>query len=359
MLHKYFYRALFLLIGVTTDAKNMTGDDNSSYCMAAELVGLKSVACAYTRAHINTEPHTFRAWFFKHIPYSLITSRRVMQELKENPFAAEQDSYELQNNSHLDFFDEVDSVKRELVQYEDNIERIEGLQRRSLAESREAEMESLQRQIDQIRSSSRGLAEELKTRIKYLESQSFHDATRYAQSANLKRQFMSLIQKFQATEAAFRKRYRDVAARQYRIVDPYASEEQVQQYLDEDQLNGSGNQIFSQALQSNRRGEARAALSEVQMRHREIQKIESTMTELAQLFHDMEMMVAEQDQQVQQVETNVYTAQQDIERGVDNQQVALKKAKAWRRKKWCCAITLLVVIIVLALVLGIYFGVRN
>lgn len=278
-----------------------------------------------------------------------------MQEFK-NPFAGD-DSYELSSNTHLNFYDEVDGVKRELVQYEDNIERIEGLQRRSLAESREAEMESLQRQIDQVRSSSRGMAEEIKVRIKTLESQSFHDDSKYAQSANLKQQFMTLIQKYQATEAAFRQRYRDVAARQYRIVDPQANEQQVQQYLDEDQYGG--NQVFSQALQSNRRGEARAALTEVQLRHREIQKIESTMTELAQLFHDMEMMVAEQEEQVNQVETNVYGAQHDIERGVDNQQSGIRKAKAWRKKKWCCVITLIVVIVALALILGIYFGVRN
>lgn len=278
-----------------------------------------------------------------------------MQEFK-NPFAGDE-SYELNSSTHLNFYDEVDGVKRELVQYEDNIERIEGLQRRSLAESREAEMESLQRQIDQVRSTSRGLAEEIKVRIKTLESQSYHDDSKYAQSANLKQQFMSLIQKFQATEAAFRQRYKDVAARQYRIVDPEACEQQVQQYLEEDQYGG--NQVFSQALQSNRRGEARAALTEVQMRHREIQKIESTMTELAQLFHDMEMMVAEQDQQVSQVETNVYNAQHDIERGVDNQQSGIRKAKAWRRKKWCCAITVIVIIIALALILGIYFGTRN
>ena len=117
------------------------------------------------------------------------------------------------------------------------------------------------------------------------------------------------------------------------------------------------NQVFSQALmQSNRRGEARAALSEVQSRHREIQKIESTLTELAQLFQDMEIMVAEQDQQVTNIEQNVYHAQNDIEKGVDNQFAAIKKARSWRKKKWCCFILIVVVILFCALFFGIYFG---
>ena len=265
------------------------------------------------------------------------------------------EGYELQTVQH-NFFEEVDSVKHSLAQYDDYIEQIEVLQRRSLAESRSEEIELLQRQIDGSRSQAQALAESLRDRIKSLESQSYHDSTKSAQSDNLKQQFMGMIQKFQATEAAFRQRYRDVAARQYRIVEPEASDEQVQQAIEED----PSGQVFSQALmQSNRRGEARSALTEVQIRHREIQKIEATMSELAQLFHDMEIMVAEQDQQVTDVQQNVYDAQNDVERGVDNQYAAVKKAKAWRRKKWICAIIVIVIIVALALILGIYFGTHH
>lgn len=254
------------------------------------------------------------------------------------------------------FFDEVDSVKRELIQYEDNIERIEGLQRRSLAESRTEELEQLQRQIDIIHSESRGMANELRNRIKELESQSFHDLTRHAQSENLRRQFMNLLQKFQASEAAFRQRYRDVAARQYRIVEPGASDAEIQQMIEE----GESGQVFSQALmQVDRRGVAHAALTEVQQRHREIQKIESTMAELAQLFHDMEIAVAEQNEQVEQITQNAEVAREDVERGVVNQFEAKKKARAWRRKKWICLIILAIIVVILALVLGIYFGTHN
>lgn len=262
------------------------------------------------------------------------------------------DAYELEDQTNYAFFGEVDDIKRNLVQYEDNIERIESLHKRSLAESNVENETAIQRQIDTLQSETRGLAETLKTRIKKLESTSQRDATKNAQTQNLKSQFMNLIQKFQASEAAFRQRYRDALERQYRIVDPDATEAQVMQAVEDDQ-----NQVFSQALmQSNRRGEARAALSEVQSRHREIQKIESTLTELAQLFHDMEIMVAEQDQQVTNIEQNVYHAQNDIEKGVDNQFAAIKKARSWRKKKWCCFILIVVVILFCALFFGIYFG---
>lgn len=263
-----------------------------------------------------------------------------------------QESYELQDQSNLVFFNEVDDIKRNLVQYEDNIERIEGLHKRSLAESNLADECIIQRQLDGLQADTRGLAENLKSRIKQLEATSQRDSTKNAQTQNLKHQFMGMIQKFQATEAAFRQRYRDTAARQYRIVEPEASEAEIQEAVDD-----PAGQIFSQALMnSNRRGDARTVMAEVQQRHREVAKIEATMTELAQLFHDMEIMVAEQDTQITAIQENVHGAGHDIEAGVDNQFVAIKKAKAWRRKKWACAIILGVIILFCILFFAIYFG---
>lgn len=276
-----------------------------------------------------------------------------MQQETKDPFGGDAESYDLNSLNQNGFFDEIDSVKHELVQFDDNIERIEGLQRRSLAESRTDEIEFLQQKIDQVRSENKQIAEDLRRRIKNLESQSFRDNTRAVQAENVKRQFMGLLRKFQSTEAAFQRRYREVAARQYRIVAPEATDAEIEDAIDEDPTG----QVFSQALlQSNRRGEARSALNEVQIRHREIVKITETIEELAQLFHDMEIMVAEQDQQVTDVQQNIYDAQHDVERGVDNQFAAVKKAKQWRKAKWCCVITVIVIIVALALILGIYFG---
>ena len=250
------------------------------------------------------------------------------------------------------FFGEVEDIKRNLVQFDDNIERIEGLHRRSLAETNTDNEEMIQRQVDMLTADSRSLSQSLKTRIKTLEARSQRDATKRTQSNNLKRQFMTLIQKFQATEAAFRQRYRDVVERQYRIVQPEATNAEIQEAVNDP----SGQQVFSQALmQSNRRGEARAALTEVQVRHREIQKIEQTLQELAQLFSDMEVLVAEQEEQVQDVDQNVGNAQHDIEIGVGHQEKAIGLARAWRKKKWICFV--IVVVIVLGVALGVGLGV--
>lgn len=270
------------------------------------------------------------------------------------------DEYEMEEgggqNTMVAFFAEVEDIKRNLVQYDDNIERIEGLHRRSLAETHTDAEELIQRQAETLTADSQALSQSLKKRIKNLEARSQRDATKRTQSNNLKRQFMTLIQKFQATEAAFRQRYRDVVERQYRIVQPEATNAEVQEMVDDP----SGQQVFSQALmQSNRRGEARSALTEVQVRHREIQKIEQTLQELAQLFNDMEVLVAEQEEQVDQIDQSTGAAQHDIEVGVGHQEKAVTLARAWRKKKWICVGIVILIVVVLALVLGLYFGLHN
>lgn len=257
-------------------------------------------------------------------------------------------------SDHVPFFEEVDDIKRSLVQYDDNIERIEELHKRSLAETDADNDMFIQKQIEGLAGETRELAETLKHRIRTLQSTSMRNPTRKTQAEDLKRQFMRLIQKYSATEATFKNRYRDAAARQYRIVRPEATEAEVAQAVDSGET-----QVFQQALlQSDRRGQARTALNEVQARHREIQQIETTMSELAQLFHDMEVLVAEQDEQVTTIDQQAGQAQHDIEAGVAHQNQAIIKAKQWRKKKWWCVLIVFIICAILGIVLGCYFGTR-
>jgi syntaxin 1B/2/3 len=64
-------------------------------------------------------------------------------------------------------------------------------------------------------------------------------------------------------------------------VKPGATDEEVQQFVNDDQGGG----VFQQALLN--KDKHSAAYREVQQRHQDIQRIEQTLTELAQLFNDV------------------------------------------------------------------------
>lgn len=145
-------------------------------------------------------------------------------------------------------------------------------------------------QLAGISSDTSRLTNGLKSKIKILEQQNARlppggdTNVRRTQVGAVKNRFMESIQRYQQVEQTYRQKYRQRAERQFRIVKPDATPQEVKAALDDDQ----GGQIFSQALlNSNRHGEARGALREVQERHEDIKKIERTITELAQLFNEV------------------------------------------------------------------------
>src|SRR5271170_6560155 len=89
-------------------------------------------------------------------------------------------------------------------------------------------------------------------------------------------------------------------------------------------------------MTSTRHGEARSALREVQSRHQDIQKIERTITELAQLFNEMSIMIEVQEQAIDNIETKAQETETQMESGLQATNAAVVSARAARRKKWYC-----------------------
>ncbi|ODQ51160.1 t-SNARE [Saitoella complicata NRRL Y-17804] len=290
----------------------------------------------------------------------------------QDAYAAQQPQnggYEMQNmegngaNSMADFFAEIDQIKGALRQIDENVTRIQGLHQRSLNDITEDKAEWNHRQLDALIADTSTITNNLKFQIKNLEAKnarlpagSSDVHTRSTQTAAVKNNFLKTIQNYQKVEQEFRQRYRQRMERQYRIVNPEASDVDVSQALDTQQ----GGQIFSQALlNSNRQGEARSALREVQARHEDILRIEKTIGELAQLFNEMSILVEQQEAPIAQIEVNAENTQKDTELGLEHTDKAVKSARAARRKKWYCLLITLLILAIVGLVLGLVFGLRK
>ncbi|KAK6883400.1 Protein transport protein SSO2 [Candida tropicalis] len=253
---------------------------------------------------------------------------------------------------------EIQDINSQLDNYSNIINLIDNKQRNFLhgLDLNDEDTEYDSKQIENLVNEAQSLQLDLKNRIKNVQTQAVHskDQTKVDQAETCRKRFLDLIQDYRLIEAKNKEQTKDQAARQYQIIKPDATEEEIKAVVED-----GSQQYFQQALmQSNRRGEARSVLNEVQVRHRELLKLEKTMAELTQLFHDMEELVIEQDQPIQQIEEQVAAAQHDIEQGVGHTNKAVKSAKSARKKKlWCLGICLLIAII-LAAVLGGYFGSR-
>ncbi|EJT47382.1 syntaxin [Trichosporon asahii var. asahii CBS 2479] len=175
------------------------------------------------------------------------------------------------------------------------------------------------------------------------------------QAATAKTRLQNLLQEHQQIEKEYRVKTQERAARQFKIVKPDATPEEIKEVTESDNP-----QVFSQALlNTNRYGAARTAYREVQERHAEIQKIERTMTELAQMFNELSMLVEQQDEAITEIDNQMAAVHTDMETGNRELDGAIKKAKAARRKKWICFWICIIIIIIIVVGVAVPLAVKN
>ncbi|KZO97926.1 syntaxin-like protein [Calocera viscosa TUFC12733] len=252
------------------------------------------------------------------------------------------------------FYNEVgavrDAIRSQLVP---TVTRIGDLHSRTLNSTDEAALQRDKANLDAIMEETRKLTTELNKRIKALERQGGSEGlalVRRQQAAALKSEFKEAVENYQRVEQQYRQRYRERMERQFKIVKPDATPEEVQAVLED----GQGGQIFAQALRNTTRyGESRAAYREVQERHEEVQRIEKTLTELAQLFNDMSILVEEQEEGINVINTNAADANRDTEKAVQQVDKAVISAKRARRMRWICFFIILIILVIIAIVVAI------
>lgn len=255
--------------------------------------------------------------------------------------------------SMSDFYDEISSIQGSLKQFNDNVSRISELHSRSINTTDEAAAQRNAAELEDLVADTGALSDTLKRRIKALERQrgSARDAqVRKQQTGLVKSKFMEAIQSYQTVEQQHRQKYRQRLERQYKIVKPDATPEEIRAVVEDD----NGGQIFSQALlNTNRYGESKAAYREVQERHKDIQKIERTLAELAQLFNDMSILVEQQDETLDVIEETAAHVEKDTEAGLGHTMKAVESARSARKKRWICFGLFILLLVIVAIIIAV------
>lgn len=254
------------------------------------------------------------------------------------------------------FYSEITSIQDAIGAYNSNVNRIADLHSRTLNSTDENVNSQNAALLEDLVGQTRELGNSIKQRLQSLEAQPAQpgqdmrirkNRTDFARS-----KFVEALQGYQQVERDYRARYKQRVERQFRIVKPNATADEVNAVVNDSQ--GGGDQIFAQALSaSSQYMEGRAAYREVQGRHADIQRIERTLEELAQLFNDMSVLVNQQDETINAIETAAARVEDDTAKGADQTEIAVKHARSARRKRWICFILLLVILAIVGIVVGV------
>lgn len=265
---------------------------------------------------------------------------------------AQQAGYEMNNmqtEDAGDFFTEVNEIDSDIETMKRKTQNIRSVHQRSLqdidAQAIETTQEELRKLTEDASTSNRALS----MKIRILKGKVRGDPGKQAQADRVEKNYKASLIEYQKVVLDFQERVRSQIKRQVKIVKPDATEEELEAACED----GQG-QIFSQAIMTgNRRGEARSALSAVQARHKEIQRIEQTIQELAELFQNMEQLVIEQEPMVEQIDQRGHEIQADVAKAHTELETAVESAKSARRKKWWCLLICLIILIIIVVIVVI------
>ncbi|KAG9296861.1 hypothetical protein G9A89_006816 [Geosiphon pyriformis] len=252
------------------------------------------------------------------------------------------------------FLTQMSEIDENISNIQKNISRIHDLQTQLLTSTSNYQSRSFNEERELKLQETKTLLFGVKDRIKKIEYENLKISQsdpeyrlRRERVAFIKEKFTNVLEEYRGVEDQYMHQHKERLARQYRVVNPEATQAEIDGYLN----NPSSSQgIFQNALL---RGEAREAYEEVQKRHEDIKQIEQTIAELAQLFQDMQLQVEAQDEVLVNVQENVGITLVKLETAGEQLQIATDLATAARKKKWILFGIIFTIITIIAIILAI------
>ncbi|KAJ2351018.1 hypothetical protein GGF43_004151, partial [Coemansia sp. RSA 2618] len=152
----------------------------------------------------------------------------------------------------------------------------------------------------------------------------------------------NLLLTYSQVAKGYSMQYREKLKKQYRIANPDATEEEV----DEAVYNDDAHQAFATAVsKSSKNINATRVLSSVKQRHDDVKKIEKTIEELAALISELAELVDEQQLQLDNIEDAVEASSTYVREGHEQIGQAIVLKKKSNKKKWWCILVFIIALI--------------
>lgn len=246
------------------------------------------------------------------------------------------------------FFQDVGSINKSLTDIRQHMESMKDIQGNLLNSISEQSKQELQSDLDHLMSTTGVLIKQNKNRLQQMDSEikkldQNKDPNKFRMRSSmhgtLTRKMLDLMKEYNEAQVEFKSEVRGKAERQIKTVNPNASPEDIDQYID----SGEGG-VFAQAIKQTDGSQVVAAAYEsAREKHMDIRRIEAQLVELNQLFKDVQTLVDAQGEMIDSIENNVNNAHEYTKKA-NKQLVIANKHQRRARKKMCCIMAMVGII---------------
>ncbi|XP_059704527.1 syntaxin-3 isoform X10 [Haemorhous mexicanus] len=219
-----------------------------------------------------------------------------LEQLKAKQDADDEEELEIavDNTAFMDeFFSEIEETRQNIDKISDNVEEAKKLYSIILSapipeQKTKDDLEQLTAEIKKMANSVRNKLKSMERNIEQDEARSSADLRiRKSQHSVLSRKFVDVMTKYNEAQVDFRERSKGRIQRQLEITGKNTTDEELEEMLE------SGNpSIFTSGIMDSQI--SKQALSEIEGRHKDIVRLESSIKELHDMFVDIAMLVENQ-----------------------------------------------------------------
>lgn len=172
------------------------------------------------------------------------------------------------------------------------------------------------------------------------------------QHSFLVEKFREKMTEYHENQLQYQEQMKSMFRRTLKIVNKDMSDAEIEEVLE-----GEGdNQLFA-VLHLAEVQKAKLDLRELEERHQELLKLEKSIQQVMDLFVDIAVLVAEQGEKLDRIDTNILEAKDYVESARKQTEKAVSSRKKFRKRKCCLigCIAVLVSFLVVAITLSIIF----
>ncbi|XP_032823356.1 syntaxin-1A isoform X1 [Petromyzon marinus] len=256
------------------------------------------------------------------------------------------------------FFEQVEEIRGDIEKVAENVQEVK--KKHSAILSAPNTDEKTKQELEDLMADIKKTANRVRSKLKAIEQDIEKEETENRSSADLRirktqhstlsRKFVEVMTEYNSTQSDYRERCKGRIQRQLEITGKTTTNEEL-----EDMLESGNPAIFTSGIVLDSKID-KQALSEIESRHNDIIKLETSIRELHDMFLDMAMLVESQGEMIDRIEYNVEHSVDYVERAVSDTKKAVKYQSKARRKKIMIIVCCVVLGVVIASTFGGIFG---